>query len=99
MEEAILTWESTPVEKHSSPIATMVDLGDQTNLVFSGTLVTSGSGKGFVVETGDATEIGKISQHLKNIEDTETPLIKKMKVLNKQILYLPNRLNRCPDDF
>ena len=88
VEEAILTGESTPVEKHSSPIVAMVDLGDQTNLVFSGTLVTSGSGKGFVVETGDATEIGKISQHLKNIDDTETPLIKKMKVLNKQIFYL-----------
>lgn len=88
VEEAILTGESTPVEKHSSPIAAMVDLGDQTNLVFSGTLVTSGSGKGFVVETGDATEIGKISQHLKNIDDTETPLIKKMKILNKQIFYL-----------
>lgn len=31
VEEAILTGESTPVEKHNQPISATVDLGDQTN--------------------------------------------------------------------
>ncbi|MCB5953186.1 HAD-IC family P-type ATPase [Enterococcus sp. BWT-B8] len=87
VEEAILTGESTPVEKHSKMITENVELGDCTNMVFSGTLVTSGSGKGVVVSVADDTEIGKISQHLKSIDNSETPLIKKMKILNKQIFY------------
>lgn len=87
VEEAILTGESTPVEKQPHAITEVVDLGDRINMVFSGTLVNSGSGKGIVIGTGDETEIGKISQHLKGIKDSETPLIKKMKILNKQIFY------------
>lgn len=88
VEEAILTGETTPVEKNSQPIEEDVELGDRANMAFSGTLVISGSGKGIVVEIGDNTEIGKISQHLKNIGDSETPLIKKMKLLNKQIFFI-----------
>ncbi|MDA9471317.1 HAD-IC family P-type ATPase [Enterococcus sp. 5H] len=88
VEEAILTGESTPVEKNSQPIDEDVELGDRVNMVFSGTLVNSGSGKGIVVDIGDNTEIGKISQHLKNVGDNETPLIKKMKLLNKQIFFI-----------
>lgn len=87
VEEAILTGESTPVEKQTASIKEEVELGDRTNTVYSGTLVSSGSGQGVVIGTGDQTELGKISQHLKNIGDTETPLIKKMKTLNKQIFY------------
>lgn len=85
VEEAILTGESVPIEKNNQPIEGDADLGDRINLVFSGTLVNSGSGKGVVIETGDRTELGKISQSLKSVDQTETPLIKKMKRLNKQI--------------
>ncbi|SES97944.1 HAD-IC family P-type ATPase [Thorsellia anophelis] len=85
VEEAILTGESVPIEKNNVPIEGDADLGDRINLAFSGTLVNSGSGKGVVVETGDRTELGKISQSLKSVDQTVTPLIQKMKLLNKQI--------------
>ncbi|GGC76698.1 HAD-IC family P-type ATPase [Enterococcus wangshanyuanii] len=88
VEEAILTGESTPVEKNSEAIQTQAELGDRINTVFSGTLVNSGSGKGVVTSIGDETELGKINQHLKSVEETETPLIRKMKGLNKQIFYV-----------
>lgn len=88
VEEAILTGESTPVNKNTADITSSADLGDRLNMVYSGTLVNSGSGKGIVVETGDGTELGKISQHLKEVGSGETPLIKKMKQLNKQIFYI-----------
>lgn len=88
VEEAILTGESTPVEKNTEAIAGEADLGDRVNLVFSGTLVNSGSGKGVVIETGDHTELGKISESLKSVDQTITPLIKKMKLLNKQIFAI-----------
>lgn len=85
VEEAILTGESTPVNKSTDVIESEADLGDRHNMVFSGTLVNAGSAKAVVVETGDRTEIGKISKHLKSVEDSETPLITKMKLMNKQI--------------
>lgn len=85
VEEAILTGESTPVNKSTDVIESEADLGDRLNMVFSGTLVKAGSAKAVVVETGDRTEIGKISKHLKSVEDSETPLITKMKLMNKQI--------------
>lgn len=88
VEEAILTGESTPVNKETAAIDKDVDLGDCINMAFSGTLINSGSGTGIVISTGDDTELGKISQSLQDVGDTETPLIKKMHKLNKQIFYI-----------
>ena len=85
IDEAILTGESTPVEKNSLTLEDEADLGDHFNMAYSGTLINSGTGKGIVVQIGDQTEIGKINQHLKSVGNNETPLIKKMKQLNKQI--------------
>src|SRR5690606_32802645 len=56
IQEAILTGESVPVEKHTKPVAADAPLGDRTCMAFSGTLVTSGQGKGVVVATGGSTE-------------------------------------------
>lgn len=77
VDEAMLTGESTPVQKNAASISTEADLADRVNMGYSGSLVNSGSGKAVVVETGDNTEIGKISVHLKEVGVTETPLIKK----------------------
>jgi magnesium-transporting ATPase (P-type) len=43
-------------------------LGDRTNLLFSGTTVSSGGGKGLVVATGGDTELGHINQMMSDIE-------------------------------
>ncbi|MCL2114442.1 MAG: HAD-IC family P-type ATPase [Streptococcaceae bacterium] len=88
VDEAMLTGESTPVQKNAIAIGDEVDLGDRINMGYSGSLVNSGSGKAVVVGVGDNTEIGKISTHLKEVGVTETPLIKKMKHLNKQIFII-----------
>jgi calcium-translocating P-type ATPase len=85
VEESILTGESEPVKKTTKIITEESTIGDQKNMVFSGTLVQSGVAKGIVVATGDATEIGKINQALQSVEAQETPLVKKMHQLNKQI--------------
>ncbi|WP_239256385.1 HAD-IC family P-type ATPase [Listeria ilorinensis] len=92
VEEAILTGESTPIEKTVEAIEAEADLGDRTNMAFSGTLVNSGTGKGIVIATGDHTELGKISQNLKEVKQAVTPLIKKMKQLNHQIFYILSAL-------
>lgn len=83
VQEAILTGESVPVEKHIKPVAEDAPLGDRSCMAFSGTLVTSGQGKGVVVATGDQTEIGRISGLLSEVETLTTPLVQQMGIFAK----------------
>lgn len=85
IDEAILTGESTGVIKTEAPIATEVPIHDQKNMVFKGTFVISGSGKGIVVATGRDTEIGKLQKVVEEIQ-TDTPLKKELDTLSYQIL-------------
>ncbi len=78
VQEAILTGESVPVEKHTDAVAAGAAIGDRTCMAFSGTLVTSGQGKGVVVATGANTEIGHISGLLSEVQTLTTPLVKQM---------------------
>lgn len=65
MDESLLTGESSPVQK-SAPDVLAVDtpLAERVNMLFSGTLVNRGRGRGVVVATGSATEIGHIAEAL-----------------------------------
>ena len=76
IQEAILTGESMPVEKATQPVREDASLGDRRSMAFSGTIVTSGQGKGLVVTTGAKTEIGRISGMLSGVETLITPLVK-----------------------
>lgn len=78
VEEAILTGESAPVDKSTKPVAGDASIGDRSCMAFSGTLVTAGAGRGIVVATGAATEIGRISGMLARVETLTTPLIAQM---------------------
>lgn len=72
--ESALTGESTAVSKDIAPIQDEAGIGDQTNMIFSGTAVSSGRGRAVVTATGAATEIGKIAGSLQQAEDESTPL-------------------------
>ncbi|MEO1160898.1 MAG: HAD-IC family P-type ATPase, partial [Pseudomonadota bacterium] len=78
IQEAILTGESVPVEKHTRAVASGAMLGDRSCMAFNGTLVTSGFGKAVVVATGANTEIGRISSMISNVEVLTTPLVRQM---------------------
>lgn len=78
IQEAILTGESVPVEKRIEPVPFDAPLGDRSCIAFSGTLITSGQGRGVVVATGASTEIGRISGLLSKVETLTTPLVKQM---------------------
>lgn len=88
VQEAILTGESVPVEKHARPVAGDVPLGDRSCMAFSGTLLTTGQGKGVVVGTGSQTEIGRISGLLSEVETLTTPLVAQMAVFAKWLTVL-----------
>jgi len=85
--EASLTGESTPTEKTDTPIAGSLQIADQKNMVFSGTIITSGRGKGVVVETGDHTQVGKIASLVAGTERETTPLQKRLDDLGKILGY------------
>ncbi|MDH4359866.1 MAG: cation-transporting P-type ATPase [Nitrospirota bacterium] len=78
IEEAALTGESVPVEKHMKPVLETAPIGDRRGMAYSGTLVSYGTGTGVVVATGDATEIGRISSMLARVQTLTTPLLRKI---------------------
>lgn len=83
IEESMLTGESVPVEKNTVEVAEQATIGDRKCLAYSGTLVTYGQGYGVVVETGDGTEIGRISSMLRHVEALTTPLLRQMATFAK----------------
>ena len=78
VEEAALTGESVPSQKNTDAVNLDVVIGDRKCMVFSGTLVVTGTATAVVVGTGMNTELGKISNMLNETIDLETPLTKKL---------------------
>lgn len=75
IEEASLTGESVPVEKHAAPLADAeLAVGDRRNMAYAGTAATYGRGRAIVVATGMSTEFGKIARMLETIDVGRTPL-------------------------
>jgi P-type Ca2+ transporter type 2C len=75
VEEAALTGESMPVEKHTQAIVNgSLAVGDRKNMVYGGTAATYGRGRALVTGTGMQTEFGKIAQLLQTVESGKTPL-------------------------
>ncbi|MGE5604711.1 MAG: HAD-IC family P-type ATPase, partial [Bacteroidota bacterium] len=87
--EATLTGESMAVVKtEETLLETSPVLGDQRNMVFAGTVVTSGRGKAVVTATGMKTEIGKIAGMISQAEDEATPLQKRLEQLGQWLVLI-----------
>lgn len=73
--ESSLTGESESVDKTIETIEKEeIALGDQKNMVFSGSLVTYGRALVVVTGTGMCTEIGKIATLMEQTQEKKTPL-------------------------
>ena len=76
--EAALTGESLPVTKEIAAIAEEMPLGDQDNMIFSGTAATYGRSKAVVTATGMQTQMGHIAGMLEEAREETTPLQKEL---------------------
>lgn len=88
IEEAALTGESVPVEKHIDAIALAegnddVPLGDRKNMCYMGSTVVYGRGRAVVCGTGMDTEMGKIADALSTAKKELTPLQIKLAQLSR----------------
>jgi P-type Mg2+ transporter len=63
--EATLTGETYPADKMSGILSEAAGLSERTNTLYMGTHVISGSAQAVVVNTGNQTEFGKVSERLK----------------------------------
>lgn len=77
--EATLTGESTPVGKVSGEAA-------PRGMVFQGTSIVAGSGRGVVTATGATTELGHIARLLETADVTATPLQRRLARVTRTLL-------------
>jgi magnesium-transporting ATPase (P-type) len=87
-DEAALTGESVPSQKEVDAVEAGAGVGDRTSMLFSGTLITTGTAEGVVVATGGRTEIGKISALVAEQDKLDTPLARQLNRLGTQLAGL-----------
>jgi len=78
-DESALTGESHAVDKQDVLLKDLeLAPGDRINIAFKSSMITRGRGKGVVIATGLATEIGHIAELLGTERSVKTPLQKRL---------------------
>ncbi|WP_457950328.1 cation-translocating P-type ATPase [Pseudarthrobacter sp. alpha12b] len=78
VDESALTGESGPVSKDEVVLPRVTPVADRRNMLYSGTLVTGGTGAGIVVAIGGETELGEIHRLIGAVRPVATPLTLKL---------------------
>jgi len=86
--EAVLTGESTQVDKGIRVVKENAPVADRKNMVFTATYVTYGRGKAVVASTGMNTEFGKIAEMVQTVKTEETPLKLKLESFAKKLAII-----------
>ncbi|MBN1761065.1 MAG: cation-transporting P-type ATPase [Chitinispirillaceae bacterium] len=88
IDESALTGESLPAAKQTQPLPSDTVLADRSNMAYSSTLVTHGTGTGIVTATGNTTEVGKINRMIASADVLATPLTLKIAHFSALLLYI-----------
>lgn len=86
--ESALTGEWVAVSKDGGIIKDETPLSGRFNMAWMGTLVSSGYGKGVVVETGHRTQVGAIAESLGAIDERVTPLRQNIRIIARFLVYI-----------
>ncbi|MCX6656025.1 MAG: HAD-IC family P-type ATPase, partial [Candidatus Bathyarchaeota archaeon] len=86
-DEAVLTGESTPVNKVLDVVKLEAVVGERKNMLFMATHTIYGRGKAIVTSIGMGTEFGRIAELVQATEEEETPLQRKLDIFAKKIAY------------
>ncbi|XP_069724726.1 calcium-transporting ATPase type 2C member 2 isoform X1 [Phaenicophaeus curvirostris] len=85
VDESSFTGEAEPCNKTDSVLQEAGDITTLSNIVFMGTLVRYGKGKGIVTGTGENSQFGEVFKMMQAEETPKTPLQKSMDRLGKQL--------------
>lgn len=88
VEESALTGESVPVEKNAEIVVQEVSLGDRRNMLYSATMLATGNARAVVMATGMQTELGKITELVKEATEEQTPLQRRLDQFGKKLSYV-----------
>ena len=83
--ESALTGESAAAEKSSESVEADVSVADRTNMLFLGTTVLSGRGRGVVVATALDTEVGRVAQLVDEAQTVQAPLQRGLERLGRSL--------------
>lgn len=86
--EALLTGESSPINKNHETIKKETPLADRDNMIHMGTIVEKGEAKAIVTFTAIDTEIGKIAKLTKEVKETKTPLQERLDNIARTLTYV-----------
>jgi len=87
-DESPLTGESLPVKKNVQAINEEAILAERSNILYKGTTVTRGSGKGVIITTGLETELGQISSLVEEAKEEQTPLEVRLNKLGYRLIVI-----------
>ena len=88
-DESAMTGESAPVCKSlAQELPAETPLGDRSNMVISGTVITAGRGKAVAAATGMDTQMGHIAGLLIDGGEGDTPLQRKMGEISGKLSFL-----------
>ncbi|XP_019391494.1 PREDICTED: calcium-transporting ATPase type 2C member 2 isoform X2 [Crocodylus porosus] len=85
VDESSFTGEAEPCSKTDGTLVEAGDITTLSNVVFMGTLVRYGTGKGVVIGTGKNSQFGEVFKMMQAEETPKTPLQKSMDQLGKQL--------------
>jgi Ca2+-transporting ATPase len=87
--EAALTGESMPVDKRSDAVLPAdTPLAERETMVFKSTIVATGRARAVVVATGATTELGRIGELVRGVEERRTPLERRLDQLGRRLIWV-----------
>lgn len=85
VDESQLTGESLPIAKQSAALSGQRQIYEQTNMLFQGSFVVSGTAMGLVTATGNHTEFGNLAALSKRVS-AQSPVQRKIDQLITRII-------------